>query len=61
MKRTEISLEELKQMDAEELLVLLVEAHTGGEYEKGLRAKIVYRAQDALQNFLKDLKRILEQ
>ena len=48
-------------MDAEELLVLLVEAHTGGEYKKGLRAKIVYRAQDALQNFLKDLKRILEQ
>ena len=60
MKNRMLVLKELKMLSAEEVLELLVEAHTDGKYERGLRVKVFHRAVNALYRFLMDVERVKE-
>lgn len=51
----------VKEMDADDLLELIVLAKTGGRYERPLRARTVFRAKKHLEAFIENINEVMNQ
>ena len=59
MQHNKMVLDVVKEMDADDLLELIVLAKTGGCYERPLRARTVLRAKKHLEALIQNVNEII--